>query len=120
MNAISSITGQNLVQTSQAQILNNTTTQSTVSLLMATPKEVAQNIAQNVAEAEASARQMQRIASGIGRTLQFNVNKELGNVVIKIIDPSTDTVIREIPSAEMQQLHIKLRKTMNLFFDMPV
>lgn len=123
MSTISSIMGQNLTRNGQTQIFANAVSQSgqastQTQMLMASAAEVVQNITQNIAEVEANAREMQRMSNIAGRTLQFNVNKELGNVVIKIIDPKTDKVVREIPSAEMQQLHIRLRKTIGLIADL--
>lgn len=51
------------------------------------------------------------------RKLQFQVNKELGSVIVKVIDSSTDKVIREIPSAEIQKLQIRIKEALGLLFD---
>lgn len=80
--------------------------------------EAAQNIVQNIASVKEDAQQMQKLSDLVmGRKLQFNVNQELGSVVIKIVDPNTDKVIKEIPSEEMQELKIKIRKAIGLLFD---
>lgn len=86
-------------------------------LLTATGAEVAKNIVQNIAEIKQSAQEMQKLSNMLGRKIQFNVNQDSGNVVIKVLDLSTNEVIREIPSAEMQRLQARLRKTIGILFD---
>ena len=49
--------------------------------------------------------------------LQFNVNSELGSVIVKIVDPNTEQVIKEIPSEDIQKLKIRIRKTIGVLFD---
>lgn len=60
---------------------------------------------------------LQNISDILGRKIQFKVNQDLQKVVIKIIDPSTDKVIKEIPSAEIQQLQIRMREALGLLID---
>ena len=45
------------------------------------------------------------------------MNEALGKVVVKVIDPSTDKVIKEIPSREVQQMQIRIRETIGFLFD---
>lgn len=53
----------------------------------------------------------------LGRKVQFNVNQELGKVIVKVVDPSTDKVIKEIPSEDIQNLQIKLKHAYALLVD---
>ena len=53
----------------------------------------------------------------MGRKLRFNVNEELGSIVVKIVDPNTEQVIKEIPSADIQKLKINIRKAIGVIFD---
>lgn len=119
---ITSINGQNL--TGNSQRVNffsgmNSAQDSTQSLqlLTATGAEVAQNLVRNMAEVKATAQEMQQLSNKFGRKIQFNVNKELDNVVITVVDSNTNEVIREIPSAEMQRIQARLKKTIGLLFD---
>lgn len=83
-----------------------------------TAKDVATDIAQNEADVKADAQQLQRMSNLIsGRKLQFNVNDELGAVVVKVVDPNTEQVLKEIPSKDIQTLKIKLRKAIGILFD---
>ncbi len=80
--------------------------------------EVVENIAQSIAIEKSNIENVKKITDIInGRTLQFSVNKELGKVIIEVVDPTTNKVIREIPSEEMQRLQANLKHTMGLVFD---
>jgi flagellar protein FlaG len=80
--------------------------------------KVVDRIVQNMAQVKADAQQIQKLSDMVlGRKLQFNVNEELGSVVIKVVDPNTNSVIKEIPSAEIQKLKISIRKAIGLLFD---
>jgi flagellar protein FlaG len=45
------------------------------------------------------------------------VNRDLDRVVIKIVDPVTDKVIKEIPSAEMQKFQSRIKEIVGALFD---
>lgn len=79
---------------------------------------VVDNIVQNMADVKADAQQLQKLSDMVmGRKLQFNVNEELGSIIIKIVDPNTNNVIKEIPSTDVQKLKINIRKAIGLLFD---
>jgi flagellar protein FlaG len=61
--------------------------------------------------------QIQQVANVFDRKLSFQVNKELDEVIVKVIDSNTDKVIREIPSAEIQKLQIRIKEALGLLFD---
>lgn len=83
-----------------------------------TCSEVADNLVQNIEEIKADAQELQNMSNLImGRKLQFNVNKELGSVVVRVVDLNTEQVVKEIPSKEIQDLKIRIRKTIGILFD---
>ena len=85
---------------------------------MADAAQVVQNITNNLARVKEDAKQLQRLSDAVmGRKVQFNVNQELNQVVVAIVDPTTDKVIKEIPSADLQKLKVRIRKTIGLLFD---
>ena len=51
------------------------------------------------------------------KKLKFRVNKEINRVVVKVIDAETDSLIKEIPAAEIQRLVARIRETLGLLFD---
>ena len=55
--------------------------------------------------------------TSLNKKLKFYVNKELNQVVVKVIDSTTDKVIKEIPPEEIQNLHIRIREAIGLLID---
>jgi len=51
------------------------------------------------------------------RRLKFSVNEEIDRVVVKVVDGSTDKVIKEIPPKEIQKLVARIRETIGILFD---
>ena len=83
-----------------------------------TAAEVAADMIQNAAETKADAVQLQKMSDLVSaRKVLFNVNDELGSVVVKIVDPNTEQVLKEIPSKDIQNLKIRIRKTIGILFD---
>ena len=80
-------------------------------------ESAAKDIEKEFADVKETVEKLQNITNVMGRKISFNVNKELGEVVVKVIDPSTDKVIKEIPSAEIQQLQLRIKQTIGLLFD---
>ena len=77
-----------------------------------------QNIEQNIAELKANSQELQKLSEMVGtRELQFNVDKELGSVVVKVIDTRTNQVLKEIPSEDIQKLKLSIRKAIGNLFD---
>ncbi|MCR5252561.1 MAG: flagellar protein FlaG [Treponema sp.] len=80
--------------------------------------QVAQSIEQSVAQTKEVSQQLQRLSELISdNKLQFSVNKELGSVIVSIVDASTDKVIKQIPSEEIQNLKLRIRKAIGNIFD---
>ena len=104
---------------SAAQAANNNAIAKQASVpITPTGAQVAQNIEKNLAEIKADSQQLQKMSEMVdGRKLQFNVNKELGSVVVKIIDSNTNQVLKEIPSEDMQKLKARIRKAIGTLFD---
>ncbi len=62
-------------------------------------------------------RDLQRVSETFNRRLSFSLNEKLGQVVVKVIDNDTDTVVREIPPAELQRVYERIREVIGLLFD---
>lgn len=83
-----------------------------------TASEVLKNFEANKAETEASARELQRLSDLVtGHKLQFNVNQELNKVVVRVVDTSTNEVIREIPSEDLQRIQARMKHAIGVLFD---
>ncbi len=109
--------GQSLYSSAVTMSKNNAVKQ-TVEPITPTGAQVAQNIEQNLAEIKEDSQQLQKMYEMVdGRKLQFNVNKELGSVVVRVVDSNTNQVLKEIPSEDMQKLKLRLRKAIGNLFD---
>ena len=96
----------------------NTVQQAAAQSITPTGAQVAQNIEQNMAELKAESQALQKMTEMVGgNKLQFNVNKELGSVVVSIVDSATNQVIKQIPSEDMQKLKLRIRKAIGSMFD---
>ena len=97
---------------------SNTVQQIAATSITPTGAQVAQNIEQNIAEIKADSQALQRMTEMVGgNKLQFSVNKELGSVVVSIVDSATNQVIKQIPSEDMQKLKLRIRKAIGSMFD---
>ena len=112
--------GQSLYS-SAVSISNASAAKQTMELMTPTGAQVAQNIEQNLAQIKEDSQQLQKMYEMVdGRKLQFNVNKELGAVVVRVVDSNTNQVLKEIPSEDIQKLKLRLRKAVGNLFDQKV
>ncbi len=112
--------GQSLYS-SAVSISNASAAKQTMELMTPTGAQVAQNIEQNLAQIKEDSQQLQKMYEMVdGRKLQFNVNKELGAVVVRVVDSNTNQVLKEIPSEDIQKLKLRLRKAIGNLFDQKV
>ena len=109
--------GQSLYNTNR-NTASNTIQQVAALSITPTGAQVAQNIEQNMAEIKADTQALQKMTEMVGGSkLQFSVNKELGSVVVSIVDSATNQVIKQIPSEDMQKLKLRIRKAIGSMFD---
>ena len=97
---------------------SNAAQQLAANSITPTGAQVAQNIEQNIAEVKADSQALQKMTEMVGgNKLLFSVNKELGSVVVSIVDSATNQVIKQIPSEDMQKLKLRIRKAIGSMFD---
>jgi len=83
-----------------------------------TGAQVAQSLEKSIAEVKADTQELQKLSERVaGNKLQFNVNKELGEVVVSIVDSSTNQVVKQIPSEDMLNLKLRIRKAIGSVFN---
>ncbi|SIQ88950.1 flagellar protein FlaG [Alkalispirochaeta americana] len=68
-------------------------------------------------EIRKSIAELRRVTRNFNKQLNFSYNEDLGQMIVKVIDRNTDTVIRELPPAELQRVHIRIREAIGLLFD---
>lgn len=57
------------------------------------------------------------VSHAFNRRLKFSVNRDLNQVIVKVIDRQTDKVIKELPSEELQRLHVRIQEAIGLLID---
>lgn len=84
-----------------------------------TAAEVSENISNEIAEAKSRVEELKKISDLVMKNnkVAFDVNKELNEVIIKVIDPTTKEVVREIPSEDLQRIQARMKQAVGLIFD---
>lgn len=110
--------GQSLYKTSVKSTAESVVKQTAVQSITPTGAQVAQNIEQTIAKTKADTQELQKMSEMVaGNKLQFSVNKELGSVVVSIVDTATNQVVKQIPSEDMQKLKLRIRKAIGSVFN---
>jgi flagellar protein FlaG len=60
---------------------------------------------------------LQRIGQIFNKRLQFEVDQNSNQVIVKVIDKETDKVIKEIPPEELQRLSKHIKQAIGLLYD---
>jgi flagellar protein FlaG len=68
------------------------------------PSNIQQITQQSRQAVEAAAQQMQSFVSSMGRNLDFSIDGSTGYHVVRVTNPSTGEVIRQMPSDEVLRL----------------
>jgi flagellar protein FlaG len=68
-------------------------------------------------EIEAQAKALEKTFLAFNRRVVLSVNDTINQVIIKVVDADTDTVIKEIPAEEIQHLIARIKETIGLLVD---
>ncbi|MDC7228021.1 MAG: flagellar protein FlaG [Spirochaetales bacterium] len=60
------------------------------------------------------------ITEVFNRKLKFSIDKDLDQVIVKVVDAETDKVIKEIPPEALKRLYAKMKEAMGLLIDTTV
>jgi len=72
------------------------------------------------ANLEAFQKAVQDFPLSSDRRIELRYSEELKQVLVKIIDTETDKVVRELPTAELQKVHLHIREALGLLLDKEV
>ncbi len=112
-NAVKSINALSVKQNASAK---PSVTQKNV--LPDSAEDVLKNLETSKRQTEEAAQELQRLSDMVnGNKLQFSVNKELDRVIISVVDSSTNEVIKQIPSEDLQRIQIHMKHVIGLLFD---
>lgn len=62
-------------------------------------------------------RELRDVTQAFNKRLSFTYNEELEQMVVKVIDRETDTVIKELPPSELQRVHMRIKEAIGLLLD---
>lgn len=71
-------------------------------------------------ELHSAAADLERVGLAFNRKLQFIVDHQSHEVIVKVVDPETDKVIKVLPPEELRRMHTKLKETIGFLFDQQV
>ena len=94
------------------------TVQQVPSKLPSSAAEVSKTLAENLARTKETVQEIQKLSDIVlSHKLKFCINEELGKVVVEVVDPATNKVIREIPSEDLQRIQVQMKQAIGLLFD---
>jgi flagellar protein FlaG len=64
-----------------------------------------------------AAAEVEKATLAFNKKLKFVVDHSSHEVIVKVIDPTTDKVIKILPPEELRRLHRRLRETIGRLFD---
>jgi flagellar protein FlaG len=118
----SSLVAQQPTGNQQAGPASPVETPSTASTVKATDQAIKADTLQKSAtpsleEVEKAVEDMNKMVESLQRGLNFSVDKDLGDIIIKVVDQQTNETIRQIPSEDMVSLQQRLQEVSSLLFD---
>jgi flagellar protein FlaG len=75
------------------------------------------NLKSQVQDIAKTASALEQISLAFNRRMQFIIDQESREIIIKVIDNETDKVIKVLPPEELQRLHSRIRETIGFLFD---
>lgn len=117
MNINISLQGQNLAMDGQQLYKKVTKQQKKITSVTESAAHTTKQIQDNLEQTKKDVQELQSFSNTIGRKIHFSINDSLGDVIIKVVDPNTDKVIKEIPSKEIQDLKLHMKQTFGFLVD---
>ena len=68
-------------------------------------------------ELEAAAQDLERISFAMNKKLRFSVDHESHEIIVKVVDPETDKVVKILPPEELRRLHHKIKEAIGVIFN---
>ena len=60
---------------------------------------------------------VQRVVTPVARNLQFSIDRDTGKTIVKVVDATTNEIIRQIPGEEVVAIARALDKLQGLFLN---
>jgi flagellar protein FlaG len=75
---------------------------------------------ENIGKIGKTVADIERISLAFNKKLKFEVDHTDHDVTIKVIDPETDKVIKELPPKELERLRDQIRDALGVLFDVQI
>ena len=99
-------------------------TQARAAARRAAVAQFANSLPGNSRQTDSKPQEIRKVAADIesvsltfNKKLQFVVDQQSKEVIVKVIDKETDKVIKVLPPEELQRLHRKLRETIGVLYN---
>jgi flagellar protein FlaG len=63
------------------------------------------------------AEDLDRISFALNKKLKFSIDYESHEILVKVVDPETDKVVKILPPEELRRLHSKIKEAVGVVFD---
>ncbi len=73
-----------------------------------------------IQELQSAVDDMNKKAQDLQRSVQFSIDRELNMTVVKVVNPQTEEVVRQIPAKEFIEIAKALKESRSLLFDAEV
>jgi len=91
--------------------------QHTAPVLDTTPPEAFQNLQKVNGEIQRVVDDLMRMSHSLNRRLDFHVNEETNQVIVRIVDSDSGEVIKQVPPDALLRLHARIQEAVGLLFD---
>jgi len=61
--------------------------------------------------------ELAKVARSFNRRLEFSINDDTKEVIVKVVDQDSGEVVKQIPAEEIVRLHARIREAIGLLFD---
>ena len=68
-------------------------------------------------DAEKYLKEIIKITETFNKKLKYSIDKDLGQVIVKVVDAETDNVIKELPPEELKRLYAKMKEAIGSIID---
>ena len=105
-------------KTSQVQVsqVSDSSSEKSNGTPAAVVSETAKSVAVDEKQLAEMVQELNGFAQTVQRQLQFSVDKDNGDVVVKVVDAKTKDVIREIPPEEIRNMQKQLNEVNDKLF----
>ncbi len=66
---------------------------------------------------QAAIADLEKISSTLNNKLRFSVDHETNEIIVKVIDPDTEKVVKILPPEELRWAHGKIKEALGVLFD---